>query len=190
MRVRFLEAEDNFRTNHGKFQVCKYEPTDFQYVSPLSRRPLLSALPMAQRFQGPIGAGDLWLLDLQTREGCLFDPTLEEAALRQQFLIHPLHVCILFFPVMCFLAAWKRPFGELPPLVTLSTEEALKQPGLLVDRFGEPVESFSEWCRRGCMPLAARLRNREVAAGGDPEEGQNVLTQVEQQASRLPKPVW
>lgn len=190
MKHRFLEAEDAACSNHGKFSLLGYDPEDFAHPSPITGGPLLTTIPCAPRFHGPITPTSVWLLDLQTQEGMLFDVTASERALRRRFLVHPLHVCILYWPLMRYLAREdvRASIWTMPPRVTFPQGEVFEQPGVLVDATGVPVRGRWEWSAR--KPLTARLRNREVAEGGDPELGQDVVTFTEQLEKPGGKPRW
>lgn len=179
MRSRFLEAEEVKQTNLGRFLITVFEAEDIAE---------LPTLPVIHRFGSPIGVGSILLTDLATREGCIFDPTQNDELIRRNFLLHPIHVCILYFPVMRWIAAhpgilWKPE----TKLIRLSLDAVFNQPGVLVDALGRQVRTRAEWSPR--IPLVARLRNREVPEGGDPEAGQGELTAAEV-AERGPRPAW
>lgn len=191
MNFRFLEAEDVAKTNHGKFLVVQLGACEEAVRSEIADAPLLQSLPPVRRFGGPLKAGDILLVDLQTQEAAFFDPGADDDDLRRRFLVHPLHVCILFFPVMRALAAAHRngTLARLPGLVQLDLRDVFNQPGLLLDRTGQPVRGRFEWSPR--CPLSARLRNREVVEGGDPELGQGDLTANEvAESAAARRPTW
>lgn len=189
MRSRFIEVQDEHHTNHGKFWLMQFGEAERKYRSAVTNTPLLACLPAVQRFGGSLSPSSIFMLDLQTHEGMLFDPTEDVALVRRRFLVHPLHVCILYFPLMLHLAEKRGDVWKLPNLITLPMDDVIEQPGVLVDARGQQVRCRSEWSPR--HPLIARLRNREVPDGGDPEEGQNLLTHAElQEASASAKPVW
>jgi hypothetical protein len=186
MRTRFLEAQDELHTNHGKFLLVAFEDADRAHPSALTGAPLLASLPPVKRFHGAITPSSLWLLDLQTQEGMLFDPTAPERALRRRFLVHPLHVCLLYWPVMRYLARSevRGAIWALPGLVTLPVADVADQPGVLLDATGARVKGAYEWsARRRQVGGGVRLRNREVGEGDDPEEGQDVVTPEESAGS-------
>lgn len=119
MRTLFLEAEDDNDppNNHGKFFVVD------------------------------LGPKHVLLVDLQTREGTVFDPTTSPAEIHHAFLGHPVHVCILYYPLLQVLAAEPRASSAI---VVIPEEDAKSQPGLIGYH---PI-------RKG-VP-AGRARNREV----------------------------
>lgn len=192
MNTRFVEAEDLARTNHGKFFLLQLGPEDQKVRSRITQAPLLASLPPVRRFGGPLKAGDVLLVDLQTQEGFFFDPDAGEDALRRRFLVHPLHVCILFFPLMRLLASAheKGALWKLPGLVSIDLEDVMNQPGLLVDAAGRPVRGVFEWTRR--TPIVARFRNRAVEdAWAEAEAAQGELTAEEQaENAGAVRPVW
>jgi hypothetical protein len=173
------------QTNHGKFFLMQFGAEEWRYKSKIAQGPLLASLPSMRRFGGGFTPHDLLLVDLQTQEAFFFDPHAGEEQLRQRFLVHPLHVCILFFPVMRVLAAAAKQSAahvwKLPGMVTVVLDDVLNQPGLLLDSKGVPVRGRLEWSAR--RPLSARLRNREVLEGDDPELGQGELTPAEARES-------
>lgn len=187
MRHRFIEAQDEALTNHGKFWIAQFGSAEHGYQSALVGKPLLTSLPPVRRFGGPMTLTSLLMVDLQTQEGMIFDPAQDEDMVRRRFLVHPLHVCILYFPLMMYLKRHHDQIWKLPRLVTLPTEASFAQPGLLLDATGSPVQGQFEWSRRS--PLVARLRNREVPEGVDPEAGQGQMTEAELQ-TRSQRPVW
>jgi len=197
MKTRFLEVEGSAKLNHGKFLIGQFGEKELAYPSAIFGAPLLASLPPTRRFGGALGASDVLLVDLQTQEGLFFDPTVDDATLRRRFLVHPLHVCILFFPAMRLIATAARlALAErgsndwrLPPLMTVDLGEVVNQPGLLIDTAGHQVRGLFEWSGR--QPIGARFRNREVPLDGDPEAGQGELTpeeQAENVAGR--RPTW
>ncbi len=191
MNHRFIEFEDRDCTNLGKFSICQYTDRDRSTSSAVVDKPLLASLPPTRRFQGSITPASLWLLDLQTQEGMLFDPNADLAALRQRFLVHPIHVCVLYFPAMRYLSSNKARIFDLPDKVTLDLDAVLDQPGFLVGSDGRRVMTRLEWSQRrslGRPPITCRLRNREV--GGDPEEDQEILTAAEITEFTGPHPTW
>jgi hypothetical protein len=166
---RFLEVQDEYHTNLGRFLVQRFDSKELRFTSSVTGEPLLATLPLMRRFGARINATTLLLTDLATQEGLLFDPEQSEEALRRRFLAHPLHVCILFYPLMRFLAKRRAAIWKLPNLVTLSLEEMLEQPGVLLDKDGRPVTTTFEWSRR--PGLAARLRNEELPPEVEDGEG-------------------
>lgn len=174
MKHRFIEAEDAQLTNHGKFSLVLYEPEDFGHISTINQKPLLGSLPPVRRFNGPITTACIWMLDLQTQEGMMFDAEADERTLRRRFLIHPLHVCILYFPVMRAIANATVRFDELPAKLVIDLDDVLNQPGILLDAASKPVTMRAEWSAR--YPLVARLRNRESLDGVDPDGYQSAVT--------------
>lgn len=188
MRTRFIEVQDAHCTNHGKFWLAQFGEMERRHRSAVSNAPLLASLPIVGRFGGPITATAVFLLDLQTQEGLIFDPAENTELIRRRFLVHPLHVCILYFPLMLHLAKNRSQIWALPNLTTLPIDGVLAQPGVLIDATGEQVRSRSEWSAR--RPLVARLRNREVTESGEPEDGQNVLTADELEEFGRAKPNW
>lgn len=184
---RFIEVEDEALTKHARLSIFAWEPADFAYVSTITGRPLLreSVAPVA-RSGGGLTPTTLHLLDLQTQEGLLFDPAQDESMVRRRFLVHPIHVCVLFFPLMLWLSRNRRPVQEYPAKVVLSVVDVIAQPGMLLDRFGVPIRTRAEWSAR--KPIAARLRNREVS---DPDQDyQDMLTEDELAEARGARPQW
>lgn len=192
MRFRFLEATDSFQSNHGKFALFNFGVNEWKFKAQTSSvkdtKYLLSDLRPVRRF----GGGGKWtpttiiLFDLQTREGIAFDPTQSVEVVTRQFLVHPVHVCPLFFPVMRFLALNAARIWEVPNLLVLTPDDVMSQPGMLFDITGRPVQGRYEWSPR--RPLVARLRNREVP---EPEDDQEILTQEEQDENKVGDlPVW
>jgi len=189
MRSRFIEAQDDHHTNHGKFFLFQFGLAEHKYRSAITHTPLLSSLPPVRRFNGPISDTSLFLVDLQTQEGMIFDPSKPPDIIQRSFLIHPLHVCILYFPLMMLLARKCNEIWKLPNLITFPIDEVIAQPGVLVDATGQQVRSRSEWSPR--RPIVARLRNREVPEDKDPEDGQGLVSQDEMLEMRVgTKPVW
>ena len=166
---RFIEAEDDHKSNHGKFLILRFGADDFRARSQLTGGPLLATLRPVRRFGVPITQTTLLLVDLQTQEGTFFDLDQDDATTRARFLCHPIHVCILYYPLMRFLSRNAGNIWKLPNLVTLPLDDVLDQPGVLLDGALNQVRTMREWSRR--PPLVARLRNREVPI--DPEEGQD-----------------
>lgn len=171
MLHRFIEAQDEHYCNYGRFFILRFQRHEIRAKAALTGTPLFEAIPAVQRFGGRITPSTLLLLDLATQEGLLFDPEQNAEEIRRRFLVHPIHVCILFYPFMRFLAQERARIWSLPTLVTLSLDDVLNQPGVLLDSQGQQVRTRLEWSRR--PPLVARLRNREVL--GDPEAGQDTL---------------
>src|SRR5262245_953422 len=104
MQGRFIEAVDDAETNWGKFLLLRIDACDAACPSAVSGSPLLASFPLHARL-GPVGEGTLWLLDLQTQEGCAFEPGAPASVLEARFLEHPIKVCILFFPLMRWLSS-------------------------------------------------------------------------------------
>lgn len=189
MQTRFIECQDDQLSNHGKFFLMRFGQAECSYRSAVTNGPLLAALPIAKRFAGPLSTDSLFMLDLQTREGMIFNLADDMSLLRRTFLVHPLHVCILYFPLMAYLCQKRAEIWRLPKLITLPIESVFEQPGVLVDVLGQPVKGRHEWSRR--LPLSARLRNRETPIDGDPEEGHDVITADEARESMSgAKPTW
>lgn len=189
MRSRFLEVQDDCQTNHGKFWIVQFGEAEHRYQSAVTKGPLLATLAPVQRFGGCISPTSVFMLDLQTHEGLLFDPNENVELVRRRFLVHPVHVCILYFPVMMHLTEKREELWKLPNLITLPIDDVLKQPGVLIDATGQQVKCRSEWSAR--RPLVARLRNREVSDGREPEEGQDQMTSTEvMEAVSGTRPRW
>jgi hypothetical protein len=89
---------------------------------------------------------------------------------------------------MRWIASHRDTLWTAPPEITLSLAAVFNQPGVLLDRDGRQVRTRAEWSPR--VPLVARLRNREVPEGADPEAGQGELTADEQAEGRGPRPAW
>ena len=189
MLSRFLEVQDEAHTNHGKFFLMQFGRMEREHRSAITKTPLIGALKPVARLGGRLSPSAVFLIDLQTQEGMFFDPYEDADLVKRRFLVHPLHVCILYFPLMMLLAQKRAAMWQLPNLITLSAAEVNAQPGALVDLTGAVVRGQFEWSQR--LPFAARLRNREVLEGGDPYEGQSALTAEELAASvNGKKPVW
>jgi hypothetical protein len=183
-RTRFIEAENAGKHNHGKFLLVGFDSADGAVESKIADAPLLRSLPVVRRL-GPILTDSVWMLDLQTQEGMLFSPSWSVDALQRRFLMHPIHVCILYWPVMRNLAINAFEMWTREQLIVIPDEEVIPQPGVLIDMRGKPITKFSEWSPR--LPLAARFRNR--MSPQDPD-GQNILTEEEINATQAEGPVW
>lgn len=190
MQSRILEAEDTAKPrplNHGKFQIIELGDAVFSQLSTIHLgHTVMEALPVVRRL-GPIKRNSLWVMDLQTQEGMLFSPTWSDKQIRQRFLCHPLHVCILYFPMLMWLARNASDIWTHEGALQFDLEEVLNQPGRLVDATGTPVRSLLEWSKRAPAPIAARYRNRDV-----PEEEllQGELTDEELATMRKYNTSW
>lgn len=181
---RFVEAENAGKHNHGKFLLVGLDPADFVMKSRITNEPLIGSLPVVKRL-GPILADSIWMLDLQTQEGMLFSPSWSAEAAQRRFLMHPIHVCILYWPLMRHLLLNSWEIWTMDQLVTIPDEQVIPQPGVLLDMTGKPVRSLAEWMPR--RPLAARFRNR---MSEDDPDGQSILTPEELETAHLDRPVW
>lgn len=181
---RFIEAEDDQKSNHGKFSIMRFGSDDIRARSEITRGPLLSSIPRSRHLgrQGITGS-TLLLLDLQTEEGMLFDPKDGPEEVRRRFLMHPLKVCVLYFPLMRFLSQHADEIWKLPKLVTLPIADVVDQPGVLLDSNCEQVRCMTDWSRR--PPLAVRFRNRDVPIE---EDGQGVVEDMIVNATGLHLP--
>ena len=183
-KTRFIEAENASKHNHGKFLLVGFDKDDGAVMSKIIEAPLLRSLPVVKRL-GPILTDAVWMLDLQTQEGMLFSPSWSVDAAQRRFLCHPIHVCILYWPLMRHLIINSWEMWTCDQLVTIPDEQVIPQPGVLLDMTGKPVRTLAEWMPR--LPLAARYRNRMPPEDTD---GQNILTPEELETARLDKPVW
>lgn len=192
---RIIEAEDTAPLNHGKFHVALVGDALFSTPSSINRgKSVADALPVVKRF-GQVRKDVLIVTDLQTQEGMMMSPSWSIAQVRQRFLCHPIHVCILFFPMLVWLQANPGKIWTADGPLVFDLKDVLNQPGLLVDATGAIVRNFAEWSRRLPVPIAARFRNREQAPDNDvpPEEvAQGDLTEQERAVmlSRPPAAVW
>jgi hypothetical protein len=186
MNFRFIEAQDEHQTNHGKFCLFRFGPTEWRHPSGISSGPLLGTLKPIKRLGGALTETSILFCDLQTREALFIDPARGRELVTRDFLLHPVHVCILAYPLLMLLAERPDAIWKLPNVVTLPLDLVLAQPGVLVDATGQPVRGRFEWSRR--TPLAARLRNREA---GDVLAGQDDLTEEERlEAASSGRPTW
>ncbi len=64
MQHKIVEATNGF--NWGKFLVCRFDEADFTYTSLVSQSLLLTERGWAR--------DQIWVLDLETREGAAFQP--------------------------------------------------------------------------------------------------------------------
>jgi hypothetical protein len=185
MNLRFIEAQDEQLTNHGKFALFQFGAKDWQHMSGINRAPLLGSLKPIARLGGAFSKTSILFCDLQTREAFFFDPARGRELVTRDFLLHPVHVCLLAYPLLMLLTEQRQEIWRLPNVVTLPLALVLSQPGLLLDAAGQPVRGRFEWSRR--TPLAARLRNREI----DPLAGQDELTVDElAETGSSTKPSW
>ncbi len=145
---QFIEVQDDQLSNHGKFWINGFSGGAWDYPSALTGAPLLPNLPAIQRFGGRFAKSSVFLGDLQTQEGMIFDPTAHADLVRRRFLLHPLHVCILYFPLLLHLAQNHGEIWQLPSLITLPLDDVLKQPGVLMDSTGQQVKCRAEWSAR------------------------------------------
>ena len=101
--------------NWGKFMVGRFTSEQWNYVSMVSRRPLLATVGWT--------AEHIWVGDLQTGEAAIFRPGGLAAADLDK---HRVWVCPMFEPFLTWL--YKQDLSDLsklPPLVQLNAESAL-----------------------------------------------------------------
>lgn len=109
MHVKFIEAT-NKDMNWGKFVVCRFDKDEWERRSAID--PGRSIL--ATRGWSP---DNIWVLDLETREGAAFKPGGLAAADLQK---HKVWVCPLYQPFLEWLYTQDlSDLGRLPAMVNL-----------------------------------------------------------------------
>lgn len=102
MRSKFLEAT-NGPNNWGKFLISVFEPEEWGHLSIIDPgRPLLRAIGWSHQLP------NAYILDLQTREGAVFNLAGHAPADLQK---HKIWVCPLFEPMLCWLYVRYREIG-------------------------------------------------------------------------------
>ena len=144
MHFRFIEAEDEERTNHGKFALFKFGEKEWQHRSGINDGALLATLKPVARLGGALTKTSILFCDLQTREALFVDPARGRELTTRDFLLHPVHVCILAYPLLMLLVSKPDAIWSLPNVVRLPLDGVLAQPGLLLDATGSPVRGRFE----------------------------------------------
>lgn len=116
MLTKIIEAT-NEEQNWGKFILGRFSKDEWDVLSQVDMRSVLGGRGWSR--------GCLLVLDLQTGEGCVFEPHgLASADLNK----HQIWVCPLFEPFLNWLYKQKietiAQFEALPPLVNFTLEEA------------------------------------------------------------------